>query len=76
MLIEANAFEKMKNLKYLWVSNVHITCEELKYLPNELRLIEWSELQVPLPSKFCPQRLVQLDMPRSRIRLETTFKLV
>ena len=37
---------KMKNLKFLIVHN--IICEDLKYLSNELRLIDWNGF--PLPS--------------------------
>ncbi|XP_030930499.1 TMV resistance protein N-like [Quercus lobata] len=72
--IEAKAFEKMKYLKFLMVRNVRI-CEELKYLPNGLILLQWPEFPFSLPSKYYPQQLVALEMPRSLIRLETTFKL-
>ena len=75
MPIEAKAFEKMKYLKFLMVHNVRI-CEELKYLPNGLTLLQWPEFPFSLPSKYYPQQLVALEMPSSHIRLETTFKLV
>ena len=75
MPIEAKAFEKMKNLKFLIVRNVHI-CEELEYLPNGLMLLQWPEFSFSLPSNYYPQRLVGLVMPRSLIRLEATFNLV
>ena len=75
MPIEAKAFENMKNLKFLIVHNVQI-CEELKHLPNGLRLLQWPEFPFSLPSKYYPQHIVALEMPRSLIRLETTFKLV
>ena len=75
MPIEAEAFENMKNLKFLIVHNVQI-CEELKYLPNGLRLLQWPEFPFSLPSKYYPHQIVALEMPRSLIRLETTFKLV
>ena len=75
MPIGAKAFEKMKNLKFLIVRNVHI-CEELKYLPNGLRLLEWHEFPFSLPSRYCPQQLVALDMPYSHIRLEKLLKQV
>ena len=71
--IEAEAFENMKNLKFLIVHNVQI-CEELKYLPNGLRLLQWPEFPFSLPSKYYPQQIVALEMPHSLIRLETTFK--
>ncbi|XP_075674234.1 TMV resistance protein N-like [Castanea sativa] len=67
------AFKRMRNLKFLIVDNVHI-CEELKYLPNGLRLLHLPNYPFPLPSNFCPKILVTLKMPRSRIRLEKLFK--
>ncbi|KAK9989844.1 hypothetical protein SO802_030083 [Lithocarpus litseifolius] len=66
------AFKRMRNLKFLIVDNVHI-CEELKYLPNGLRLLQLPNYPFPLPSNFCPQKLVTLKMPCSRIRLEKFF---
>ena len=75
MPIEVKAFEKMKNLKFLIVRNVHI-CEELKYLPNGLTMLQWPEFPFSLPSNYFPKQLVELEMPHSLIRLETTFKLV
>ncbi|KAM4097556.1 hypothetical protein ACJW30_07G010000 [Castanea mollissima] len=67
------AFKRMRNLKFLIVDNVHI-CEELKYLPNGLRLLHLPNYPFPLPFDFCPQKLVTLKMPRSRVRLENLFK--
>ena len=75
MQIEATAFKKMVNLKFLIVRNVHI-CEELKYLPIGLRLLQWPEFPFSLPSNYYPQQLVELKMQGSLIRLETTFKPV
>ena len=72
---KAKAFKRMRNLKFLIVDNVDI-CEELKYLPNGLRALDWSDYPFPLPSAFCPQKLVTLKMPRYRIRLEKLFKQV
>ena len=71
----ANAFKRMGNLKFLIVYNVHI-CKELKYLPNGLRLLQLPNYPFPLPSNFCPKKLVTLKMPFSRIRLENLFKQV
>ena len=69
------AFKRMRNLKFLIVDNVHI-CEELKYLPNGLRFLQLPNYPFPLPSNFCPQKLVTLEMPHSRIQLEKLFKQV
>ena len=70
-----NALKRMRNLKFLLVHNVHI-CKELTYLPNGLRLLQLPNYPFPLPSNFCPQKLVTLKMPHSRIRLEKLFKQV
>ena len=73
--LAANAFKRMGNLKFLIVHNVHI-CKELKYLPNRLRRLDLPNYPFPLPSNFCPQKLVTLKMPRSCIQLEKLFKQV
>ena len=73
--LQANAFKNMRNLKFLLVGNVQIS-KGLKYLPNELRLLQWSEYDFPLPLKFYPHNLVVLNMPNSQIRLEKLFKQV
>ena len=73
--LHAKAFRKMKNLKYLIVRNVLIS-EELKYLPDGLRLLEWDQYPFSLPSNFCSQQLVVLKMSGSCIRLENLFKQV
>ena len=70
-----NALKRMRNLKFLLVHNVHI-CKELTYLPNGLRLLQLPNYPFPLPSNFCPQKLVALEMPGIRIRLEKLFKQV
>ncbi|KAM3741455.1 hypothetical protein ACB098_08G178900 [Castanea mollissima] len=67
-------FYKMKNLRLLIVRNVHI-CGDLKYLPNSLRLLDWSEYpSSSLPSTFCPQKIIALKMPQSHIRLDKLLK--
>jgi hypothetical protein len=66
--------EKMKNLKYLKVQNV--ICEDLIYLPNGLRLLDWSEFPLSsLPSNFVLQNLVALNMPGSQIQLDDDFEV-
>ncbi|XP_075638429.1 TMV resistance protein N-like [Castanea sativa] len=71
--LHAKAFKKMKNLKFLMVHNVLVS-KELKYLPNELKILEWHKYPFSLPSNYCPQQLVVLEMPHSCIRLEKLFK--
>ncbi|KAL4605423.1 hypothetical protein ACB092_09G027700 [Castanea dentata] len=71
--LHAKAFKKMKNLKFLMVHNVLVS-EELKYLPNGLKILEWHGYPFSLPSNYCPQQLVVLKMQDSCIRLEKLFK--
>ena len=73
--LQANAFKNMRNLKFLLVENVRIS-KGLKYLPNELRLLQWSGYDFPLPLEFYPHNLVVLNMPNSHIRLEKLLKQV
>ena len=66
--------EKMKSLKYLTIRNV--ICEDLKSLPNGLRLLDWNEFPLSsLPSTFEPTKLVVLNMPGGNIELGEHFKV-
>ena len=73
--LHAEAFERMDNLKFLIVRNVQIS-EELKYLPNGLKLFEWPEYHFSFPSNYSPQQLVALEMSHSYFKLEKLFKQV
>ncbi|XP_050274384.1 disease resistance protein RUN1-like [Quercus robur] len=76
MKLEPKCLEKMKNLKFLIVSNVDI-CRVLKYLPNELRVLDWSGFPLSsLPPNFDPQNLIALNMPESRVTLDKLFKRI
>ncbi|XP_050274400.1 disease resistance protein RUN1-like [Quercus robur] len=76
MKLEPKCLEKMKNLKFLIVSNVDI-CRGLKYLPNELRVLDWSGYPLSsLPSNFDPKNLIALNMPESRVTLDKLFKRI
>ncbi|KAF3943766.1 hypothetical protein CMV_029705 [Castanea mollissima] len=76
MKLEPECLEKMKNLKFLIVSNVDIF-RGLKYLPNELRVLDWSGFPLSsLPSNFDPQKLIALNMPESRVTLDKLFKKI
>ena len=67
-------FGRMKKLKYLIVRN--LICVEVKYLSNELRLIDWNEFPLPsLPSTINLQKLVALNVPGSRIKLDEHFEV-
>uniref|UniRef100_A0A7N2L9T0 TIR domain-containing protein n=1 Tax=Quercus lobata TaxID=97700 RepID=A0A7N2L9T0_QUELO len=64
---------KMKSLKYLTIHNV--ICEDLKYLPNGLRLLDWKKFPLStLPSTYKPTKLVVLNMRRSHIELDEHFE--
>ena len=73
--LHAKAFKMMENLEFLMVRNALIS-EEIKYLPNGLKLLEWDQYPFSLPSNFFPQELVVLEMSRSCSRLEKLFKQV
>ena len=74
--LHPKAFKRMENLKILMVHNIHIQGEPLKYLPNGLRILKWPEYPFALPSKYCPQQVVIMEMPNSGIRLEKLLKQV
>ena len=65
--LEPKCLEKMKNLKFLMISNVDI-CGDLEYLPNGLRVLDWRGFPLSsLPSNFRPQKLTVLNMPESQV---------
>ena len=75
MKLEPKCLEKMKNLKFLIVSNVDI-CGGLNYLPNELRVLDWSRFPLSsLPSNFDPKNLIALNMPECQVTLYKLFKV-
>ncbi|KHG24800.1 TMV resistance N [Gossypium arboreum] len=56
--------KKLRLLKVLCLSN----CDDLKYLSNELRLLDWEVCPLRyLPSSFQPDNLVALLLPYSHI---------
>ncbi|KAJ9178369.1 hypothetical protein P3X46_010257 [Hevea brasiliensis] len=70
-----SAFEKLNNLRLLKFFNpcpeeikLHLP-KGLKYLPNELRFLYWDQYPLKsLPSKFCPENLVELHMQSSQLK--------
>ena len=75
MKLEPKCLEKMKNLKFLMVSNVDI-CRGLKNLPNKLRVLDWSRFSLSsLPSNFDPQKLIAPNMAESWVTLDKLFKV-
>ncbi|KAK8329845.1 hypothetical protein V6Z12_A11G352700 [Gossypium hirsutum] len=66
--LSADTFLKMKNLRLLKVLSVS-KCGDLKYLSNELRLLDWTGYPLRfLPSSFQPDNLVALLLPYSHIK--------
>ena len=67
-------FGKMKNIKYLKIHN--LICKDVKYLSNELRLIDWNGFPLPsLPATVNLQKLVALKVPGSHIKLDEHFEV-
>ncbi|KAG8479608.1 hypothetical protein CXB51_029452 [Gossypium anomalum] len=65
--LSADTFLKMKNLRLLKVLCLS-NCDDLKYLSNELRLLDWKGCPLRyLPSSFQPNNLVALLLPYSHI---------
>ncbi|GMI79306.1 hypothetical protein HRI_001599900 [Hibiscus trionum] len=65
--LNVDAILKMKRLRLLKVLCLS-NCDNLKYLPNELRLLDWKGYPVrSLPPCFQPDNLVALLLPYSRI---------
>ncbi|KAB2006455.1 hypothetical protein ES319_D11G346400v1 [Gossypium barbadense] len=66
--LSADTFSKMKNLRLLKVFCVSNCDDHLKYLSNELRLLDWTGYPLRfLPSNFHPDNLVALLLPYSHI---------
>ncbi|TXG74708.1 hypothetical protein ES288_1Z018400v1 [Gossypium darwinii] len=62
-----DVFSKMKRLRLLRVLCLS-NCDDLKYLSDELRLLDWTKYPLrSLPSSFQPDNLVALLLPYSRI---------
>ncbi|XP_054782149.1 disease resistance protein RML1B-like [Prosopis cineraria] len=74
--LEADIFKKMHNIRFLKFysrfdcdsSHVHLP-DGLKFLPNKIRYLEWYGFPLKsLPSTFCPEKIVKLFMPNSRLQ--------
>ena len=73
--LHAQAFRRMKNIKFLIVNNVHIDgC--LEYLPNSIVLLDLPNSSFSLPSNVCLQQLVYFNMLYSNIRIHKLFMQV
>ncbi|KAG4123285.1 hypothetical protein ERO13_D11G317100v2 [Gossypium hirsutum] len=66
--LSVDTFLKMKKLRLLKVLCLS-NCDDLKYLSNELRLLDWTGYPLRyLPSSFQPGNLVALLLPYSHIQ--------
>ncbi|XP_050244407.1 disease resistance protein RPV1-like isoform X3 [Quercus robur] len=77
--LSAEAFTKMKNLRFLKIGYVHPSQDliggpiqlpqGLSYLSNELRIIDWCGYPLKsMPTSFQPNKLVELRMHNSEIK--------
>ncbi|KAK5787081.1 hypothetical protein PVK06_041732 [Gossypium arboreum] len=65
--LSVDTFSKMKKLRLLKVLCLS-NCDDLKYLSNELRLLDWTGYPLKyLPSSFQPNNLIALLLPYSHI---------
>ncbi|KAK8589094.1 hypothetical protein V6N12_023500 [Hibiscus sabdariffa] len=65
--LSVDAFTEMKKLRLLKVLCL-TNCDDINYLSNELRLLDWKECPLRfLPSSFQPDNLVALLLSYSRI---------
>ncbi|KAI8024050.1 TMV resistance protein N [Camellia lanceoleosa] len=66
--LSSKAFQKLRKLKILIIRDVQLF-EELDYLPNELRYLDWDGYPLRcMPSKFQPMQLVRLRITHSNIK--------
>ncbi|XP_052483404.1 TMV resistance protein N-like [Gossypium raimondii] len=66
--LSVDTFLKMKKLRLLKVLCL-LNCDDLKYLSNELRLLDWTGYPLRyLPSSFQPDNLVALLLPYSHVQ--------
>ncbi|KAL8235933.1 hypothetical protein R6Q59_017014 [Mikania micrantha] len=69
---DPSCFSKMRNLKFLRISNIHFP-KGLNYLSNDLRILEWYGCSLKsLPSVFEPKHIYQFEMCCSH--LETLWE--
>lgn len=68
VLLNADPFSEMKNIRLLKICNVYFSGCPQYDLSKKLRLLEWHGYPLEmLPSSFRPDKLVELTMPNSRI---------
>ncbi|KAH7529252.1 hypothetical protein FEM48_Zijuj05G0164800 [Ziziphus jujuba var. spinosa] len=67
LYLSSQAFKKMKRLRLLIFRNV-ILSTPIKFLPTELRFVDWPGYLPTLPLNHGPKQLVRLNMPNSPIQ--------
>ncbi|CAA7058350.1 unnamed protein product [Microthlaspi erraticum] len=75
--IHYEAFKRMRNLRFLniytkrWGVKEEFRCylhEDFNYLPPQLRLLRWDGCPMRrMPSSFCPENLVKIQMQGSKL---------
>ncbi|KAL4301090.1 hypothetical protein AHAS_Ahas17G0266100 [Arachis hypogaea] len=69
------AFDKMENLRILIVRNTIFSTAPSR-LPNSLRLLEWKGYpSESFPLDFHPNKIVDLKLPHSTLKLEKSFQI-
>ncbi|XP_037493774.1 disease resistance-like protein DSC1 [Jatropha curcas] len=68
--IRSKSFMKMPNLRFLRITDSNwILPDGLDFLPEQLRYLSWLFYPLKsLPSKFCPNNLVELRLPCSQLK--------
>nr|WIL60006.1 nodulation protein [Melilotus officinalis] len=67
-------FKRMSYLRILIVRSTTFSSEP-KYLPNELRLLDWEGYpSKSLPPNFHPKKIIVFNLPKSRLTFEEPFK--
>ncbi|KAL8090840.1 TMV resistance protein N-like [Apium graveolens] len=68
VVIDAESFKMMSKLKFLYLNNANLT-GSFEQTFEDLRWLCWIYCPLEcLPSKFCPQKLVELDLSYSKLR--------
>ncbi|ONI21479.1 hypothetical protein PRUPE_2G069000 [Prunus persica] len=72
--LNATSFSRMDNLE-IFINRNAILSGHIKYLPNELRFLDWGRCQLrSLPSKFYAMHLAVFNMPCGSMRKLEKFK--
>lgn len=68
VMLHTRSFKPMINLRLLQISGIRLD-GSFKLMPAELKYLQWKRCPLKtLPSEFCMQHLVVLDLSTSKIR--------